>query len=188
MAYTKAQQKVQEFMDLLDDLKTSIVSSKDDPSKFGKSLIKVYTFFNLNKQILRTTKNIDQFVEAFNNLLEYRRRLEQHGFKPKSEEELFSPFNKLVDAINNYIVENSVEEKGVHSVKIEKIVNSNFQIGSHNIQIVNYDSNDFLKALDDFSKKNSEERESIISRVSDFIKSGATIAEAVAKFISIIHQ
>ena len=108
--------KIEEFMNLLDEFKNSLVSSHD-MSKATELIVNIHTFINLNKQILNETKNINELIRAFNNLIEYREALEKNNFEPKNEKDLFEPFNKLIDAINIYIRDNSMEYSVERSIK-----------------------------------------------------------------------
>ena len=128
-------QKVQEFMMLLDNFKNSMIDYQNT-DEVSKSLEKVQNFFIVNNKLLEDTEKIEEFVKAYNNFVDFKNRLSEDDFKYNSKEELFEPLNKLVDAINIYIKHNSKDKNMQKEVSIH-IADSNVQIGDANTQNIN---------------------------------------------------
>jgi len=82
-------------------------------------------------------------------------------------------------------VVSKIDEDNTPNTSMNNFSAENIQAGNYNTQNLDYTSSDFLEALRNFDQKNIDERESMISEISNLVKTGASIEEAIAKFISI---
>ncbi len=141
---------------------------------------KIYLYFtnNLGKHDFNEViKYVDQALKELieKEYLNYR----QEGFGPYA----YYIITKGLD-FNKGIAE--MENKNESNFNIQNLTATNIQVGNNNVQNVNYTAEEFIESLVNFEQKTSEERKSILSKISESIKDGASLGNAISKFISMI--